>query len=355
MTRIHPRFFSGSAIWFLAALLLVATAMPAWAQVGSATISGTVTDSSKAAIVGSAIQVKNADTNVVFNTVTNNQGQYRVPELPVGNYEVQASMTSFQTTVRKNIKLTVGSNPVVDFSLSVGLASETITVESEVSRVETQTAAISTLISSEQMRDLPLNGRNFSELISLAPGVQIIPPTAGVAGSSFYGAQENYSIAGSRPEGQAFLMDNSDMVNFWNHAAGSSGTGYSLGVESIAEFQLLTNTYSAQFGGAGAVINAATKSGTNGLHGSGYEFLRNSAMDARNYFDITGDKPSFRRNQFGFSLGGPIVKDKLFFFANYEGARESTGMNRSTFVPMSLRDSCPAAWYRNHAKIQMRS
>lgn len=307
-------------------------------QVETGTIAGTVTDASGAVLVGAAVEAKNVATNKVQSTVSDAQGRYKIPLLAIGTYNVQASMSGFQTVIHKGVILSVGATPVVDFSLPVGQVTQTVSVEAQVSQVETQTSAIGVLVTSSQMRDLPLNGRNFEQLISLAPGVQPVPSNAGVAGTAFYGAQENYAISGSRPEGQAFLLDNTDLSNFWNHAAGSSGTGSSLGVEAIAEFQLLTNTYGAQFGGNGAVINAATKSGTNEFHGSAYEFLRNSALDARNYFDLNGNatpasKPSFRRNQFGGSLGGPIKREKLFFFGNYEGFREGLGRHVGTSVP----------------------
>jgi hypothetical protein len=330
-----------SCVWICALSVLILinlTVARVHAQVATGTILGTATDSSGAALVGAKVTVTNVDTNVSQATVSDPQGRYRVSDLPIGNYQVEASMSGFQTVVHKGITLTVGANVVVDLSLPVGQVAQTVSVEGQVSQVETQTAAVGTLVTSNQMRDLPLNGRNFEQLITLAPGVQSVPANPGVAGTAFYGAQENYAISGSRPEGQAFLLDNTDLSNFWNHAAGSSGTGSSLGVEAIAEFQLLTNTYGAQFGGNGAVINAATKSGTNEFHGSAYEFLRNSALDARNYFDLNANatpasKPSFRRNQFGGSVGGPIVKDKLFFFGNYEGFREGLGRHVGTSVP----------------------
>lgn len=323
----------------LAVIFLIALGVsPVRAQVETGTILGTATDTSGAALVGATVQITNVGTNASQSTVTDAQGRYKVSLLPIGTYDVRGSMAGFQTIVRKGAQLTVGANIVVDLSLPVGQVSQTVSVEAQVSQVETQTSALGSLVTSNQMRDLPLNGRNFEQLISLAPGVQPVPANPGVAGTAFYGAQENYSISGSRPEGQAFLLDNTDISNFWNHAAGSSGTGFSLGVEAIAEFQLLTNTYSAQFGGNGAVINAATRSGTNEFHGSAYEFLRNSALDARNYFDLNADstpapKPSFRRNQFGGSLGGPVLKDKLFFFGNYEGLRDGLGSHVGTSIP----------------------
>ena len=149
---------------------------------------------------------------------------------------------------------------------------------------------------------------------------------------SLFGQQQSYSISGSRPEGQAFLLDNGDIQNWWNHGTGSGALGSSLGVDSIGEFQTMTDTYSAQFGGNGSVMNAVSKSGTNAFHGSLYEFLRNSDLDARNFFD-GATAPPFRRNQFGVTAGGPVKKDKAFFFVNYEGLRQSLGQTVRALVP----------------------
>jgi hypothetical protein len=301
------------------------------------TILGTVTDASGAAIAGAAVEVKNIETGVVRGVVTNTQGRYNVPELIVGEYEVQASMTGFQTTVRKDITLSVGSQSVVDFSLEVGQQQQTVTVEGQVSQVETTSAALSALIDQRQMRELPLNGRNFEQLIFLAPGVQQYNTSSH---TSFFGRAASYSAGGSRPNGQELLLDSQNIQNYFGHGSGASNLGTSLGVEAIAEFQTLTNTYSAQFGGAGVVLNSVSKAGTNTLHGSAYEFLRNSALDARNFFDrflspgeTVSQIPPFRKNQFGGSLGGPIKKDKAFFFVNYEGLRQLLGESKVANVP----------------------
>ena len=291
------------------------------------TISGNVTDTSNAAIAGAKVEVKNVGTNAMQTTVTDGQGRYTVPNLSIGEYELQASQQGFSTAVRKGITLVVGSEILVDFSLPVGQVNQTVSVQGEASQVETATTTVGAVVEPMQMVELPLNGRNFSQLILLAPGVQSTQ-----AGSAFYGKSENYSIAGSRPEGQAFLLDDTDIQGFFNHGAGSQGSGTTMGVEAIAEFETMTNTYRAQYGGNGAVINAVSKSGTNSLHGSAYEFLRNSAMDARNYFDGPTIAP-FRRNQFGVSLGGPIKKNKAFFFVNYEGSRQLLGETQLAFVP----------------------
>ena len=317
-------------ICLLGALLLLAVgAKRLRAQAVTGNISGTVTDSSGAVIAGANIQVKNTGTGVTLTTVSNDQGRYNVPDLTVGTYNVQASNSGFQTVVHSGVNVTVGSQLVVNLSLPVGQAQQTVTVESSVAQVETQSTAISSLVNPEQMADLPLNGRNFEQLLNIAPGVT---PT-GAGTTALYGTGPSFSIAGGRTEGTAFLLDGTNMADFWNHQAGSEVLGTSLGVEAIQEFTLLTNTYSSQFGGNGAVMNAASKSGTNAFHGSAYEYLRNSALDARSYFDLTPAgkpyTPPFRRNQFGGSVAGPIKENKLFFFANYEGLRQSLGLTQA--------------------------
>jgi len=293
------------------------------AQAVAANISGTVTDSSGAVIAGATVVVTNTATGVATTLTSNDQGRYNAPDLVVGPYEVRASKSGFQTVVQSNINATVGSQLVINLSLPVGQAQQTVTVETSVTQVETQSTAVSTLISPQQMVDLPLNGRNFEQLLNLAPGVT---PT-GAGTTTLYGTGPGFSIAGARTEGQMFLLDDTNMSDFWNHQAGSQVLGTSLGIEAIQEFSFLTNTYSSEFGGNGAVMNAASKSGTNDFHGSAYEFLRNDALDSRSFFEVNANpsltKLPFRRNQFGGSLGGPIKKNKLFFFANYEGFRQA--------------------------------
>jgi len=317
-----------------ALLLIAAGATRMEAQgVATATISGTGTDSSGGALVGAKMVATNAETSASQSSVSDAQGRYKIPDLPIGTYGVQASLTGFETVARKGITLTVGAQIVLDFSLPVGKVSEVVNVEGEVSQVETQTAAVSSLVSPEQLHDLPLNGRNFEQLISLSPGVSVVPQvTAGVLTSAWYGNENNYSVSGSRPVGESFLLDNTDVSDFFNHGTGSAVAGTSLGVDAIAEFQVLTNTYSAQFGGTGAAINEVSRGGTNTFHGSAYEFFRNNALDSAGYFDASS-APPYRRNQFGGNIGGPIKKDKLFFFVNYEGLRSSLGTTNNVNVP----------------------
>src|SRR2546423_3719637 len=248
------------------------------AQGTNGVISGTVTDPSGAALPGASVQVKNVGTGVIRTVITNEVGRYRVPDLVVGQYEVQVTLAGFQRVVESAIPVTVGTERTVNFSLPIGQTQETVTVEGQLTQVDTTSAAIATLVEQKQISDLPLNGRNYTQLIALAPGVLQTPPSFP---SGFYGRGADYSVSGSRPEGQAFLLDNPNVQNFWNHGPGSAVLGTTLGVEAIAEFSTQTNTYSAQFGGSGAAVNAVTKSGTNGFHGSLFEYLRNNVLDAR--------------------------------------------------------------------------
>jgi Carboxypeptidase regulatory-like domain len=302
-------------------------------QAETATISGTATDPSGGAVAGAKVEATNVGTNVVASTVTDPAGRYTLPALPVGTYNVQTASAGFKTVVHPNVVLAVGGSVVVDFSLPIGQITQTVNVESDVSRVETTTSEVSTLISPEQMRDLPLNGRNFEQLLTLAPGVSTVGAALNAVTGRLYGMQDNYSVSGSRPTGQMFLLDDTDIRDFWEHGTGSGYAATSLGVEAIGEFQVLTNTYTAEFAGNGAVINATSRAGTNDLHGDAYEFFRNNVLDARDIVDPTSGPPPFRRNQFGGDLGGPIKKDKLFFFGNYEGLRQSLATTTDLFLP----------------------
>jgi hypothetical protein len=306
------------------------------AQGTTATILGIVTDASGAAVPEASVQLRNVGTGATQSAVSDDQGRFRIADVGVGEYDVQASKTGFSTVVHKGVTLNVGAQTVVDFALPVGQQQQTVTVEGQVSQVQTTNSTVAALVDERQMRELPLNGRNFEQLIQLAPGVNT---HTSFQRSGFQGRADQYSVAGGRPEGQAILLDDENLQTYWNKGMGSI-TGNSLGIEAIGEFQTLTNTFSAQFGGNGAVINAVSKSGTNSLHGSAYDFLRNSALDARRYFDNFrkpgadyADPPSFHKNQFGGSLGGPIKKDRTFFFANYEGVRQLLGETHTAFVP----------------------
>ena len=333
-TNFRFRSRAGQAVLLLAFSLLFTSQVSGQGST-NASILGTVSDSAGAVVPNAAVQVKNVETGQARQAATDGQGRYTIADLPVGNYEAQAAAAGFQTTVRRGITLTVGAQAVVDFSLSVGTAQQTVTVEGEVSQVDTLSTAVASHVEMKQINDLPLNGRNFTDLVTLVPGVSGGSQIGNGGPNLLYGVQNNFAVSGARSEGQAYLLDSTNIQGFWNHGSGSGVMGTTLGIEAISEFSVLTNTYSAQFGGNGSVVNAVSRSGTNSFHGSAYEYLRNSALDAANFFEnSTGArKAPFRQNQFGGSLGGPIKKDKLFFFVNDEELRRSLGQTFVGLIP----------------------
>lgn len=325
------RSFRNHAVLAAVLSFLSAVAIPnhLFAQVaGTASISGRVTDPSGAAVPAAMVAIQNTATGVSQTVTTDAQGRYAVPDLPIGPYQVTVAKTGFQNSAR-SLTLTVGAAPVVDVQLAVGQATQTVNVSAAAEQVETTSDAVSSVVNQTQMRQLPLNGRNFEQLILLAPGVSTYPAGGSSALTSVANA---YSISGTRPEGYANLLDGEDVLNWWQRNAGGDVTGTSLGIEAIAEFQTLTNTYGAQYAGNGAAINAVTKSGTNEFHGSAYEFFRNNDLDSRGFFDGPSPPP-FHRNQYGASLGGPIKKNKVFFFVNWESIEQILDSTNPTFVP----------------------
>ena len=324
-----------AAILTLSLFGLLAAA-PASAQAVRATVLGTVTDRTGAVLPGATITVTNTDTRVAQTTVSDSQGHYTLTNLPPAPYDIEAALSGFQTVVRTGVRLVVGSEGVVDFTLGPSAVQETVTVTADAPVVETVSVALGTVIEQKQIAELPLIDRSYSKLIALAPGANELPPTtAGGQFQQFFGRQPQYTVSGARPEGQVFLLDNTNVQNYWNRGSGSGQLGTTLGVEAIAEYQVLTNTYSAQFGGNGVAINAITKSGTNQWHGSLFEFFRNDRLDASNYFDALLDRPdpTFNKNQFGASSGGPLVKGKAFYFVTYEGLRQTIGQTQAITVP----------------------
>ncbi len=288
------------------------------AQVSTATISGTARDSSGAMLPGAEVVVRNVETGISRSVVTDSAGRFRIPQLGLGQYEVRATVTGFKTEVRNGIVLTVGREAVLDMTLQVGDVTETVEVTSEAPLVETTSAAVSGLVSDQQIRELPLNGRSLEQLAVLQLGVTL-SRNAGVG--FFSGNVARINIAGARTSSNSFLLDGTDVNDFWNNTPGSVA-GVSLGVDTVREFKVLVNNYSAEYGRAGGgVITSVSRSGTNQLHGSVFEFLRNSSLDAPKWEDNkfrSGVKAPFRRNQYGFTVGGPIRKDQTFFFGSYE-------------------------------------
>jgi hypothetical protein len=309
----------------LAAAMILGLPSIARAQ-GTGSISGTIKDTTSAVLPGATVIVKQIDTGATRELVTDEHGRYAAPNLPPGPYDVIASLTGFGSVTRSGVRLTVGRDAIVDVTLSVGTLQDQITVVGEAPTVDTRSASTGALISQEQISGLPLNGRSFIELANLTPGVQLTD-NGGRSTSTGFGAK--LSVNGSRYTANLFTIDGTALNDQFNQAGSASGNV--LGVEAIGEFQVLTNSFSAEFGRhTGAVINAVTKSGTNSFRGSLFEFHRGDNLNARGYFDpVDRGKPDFKRNQFGFSAGWPLRKDRLFVFATYEGLRETLGTSQT--------------------------
>ena len=301
------------------------------AQTVGASLFGIVTDSSGAVVKDAEVVVLSVATGATRELKTDAAGHYRIPVLQPGEYEVHITAAGFQPVTRRGIQLAVGQNAVIDVTLEIGRVSDQVTVTADAPHVNTTSGAVSGLVGDKEIRELPLNGRSFQQLALLQTGVT----AALAAGNDVVGGRTpKISINGARPEQSSFLLDGTDINNVYNKTPGSSA-GVLLGVEAVLEFQVLTNAYSAEFGrSAGGVINAVTRGGTNALHGSAFEFHRNSSFDSKNFFDPK-DKPipGFFRNQFGGTLGGPLRKDRTFFFLAVESLIERLGVSGVTAVP----------------------
>jgi hypothetical protein len=300
------------------------------------TISGFVKDTSGAVVPGAMVAAKNVETGISRSAITDEQGRYQFPNLSVGEYEVQVSLSGFQTDVRRGVELTVGRQAVVNFALQVGQIAQTVEVTGEAPVVETTNGTITGLVDQNTIRDLPLNGRSFTEMLTLQIGTVFGRQDAGATGGGALGGGPKVSVSGARPGQNSYLLDGTDM-NDSRSAAPGGAAGLTLGVETVREFRVLTNAYSAEYGrSSGGVLTAVTKSGTNDLHGTLFEFLRNSKLDA-NTWDSTargnGVKAPFKRNQFGLTLGGPIKQNQTFFFGSYEGLVDRLGGNNTINVP----------------------
>src|SRR5881296_3991349 len=355
MRRMEEKHVSYSPVLLISLIFLSGIGVSA--QVTTATIAGVVQDASGAVIPGVSITIKNVETGVTRTATSDEGGRYTVPELTLGDYEVQAQLPGFQTEVRSGITLTVGRVAVVNIALMVGQLSDKVSITAEAPLVESTTSAMSSLVDERTIRDLPLNGRSYDQLALLQPGVVTVG--AGQASVAFdFGTGQRFNVNGSRAYANTFMLDGT-AIN--DHANGTPGgaAGQNLGVDGVQEFKINTSVSPAEFGwSSGGVISAVTRSGTNDLHGAGFEFLRNNALDSPGYFDDvkhggTGTVAPYRRNQFGGAVGGPIKKDKTFFFGTYEGLRLGNGVNWSPQVPTDntrngilplgvVQDSCSA-------------
>lgn len=312
--------------WVIALLFLCLTVAPsASAQVAGGTISGTVSDPSKAVISGAQVTIRNTATGVTRTLTTNESGFYSAPNLLPGPYEVTVVFAGFNTAVEK-LYLTVGAQAIVNVQLTMGATTENVEVAAEAPTLNMATSTLSATVGGQTVRELPLNGRDWTTLAALEAGVHAVDTqTQIVAGSNARpnrGWGNQLTFSGARPQQNNYRLDGIS-VNDYSGGGPGSTLGLNLGVDAIQEFNVVTGNASADYGKtSGGVFNAITRSGTNQFHGSAYEFLRNSAMDARNFFD-GATVPPLRRNQFGASAGGPIRKDRTFIFGDYEGLRQS--------------------------------
>ncbi|HZZ16758.1 MAG TPA: TonB-dependent receptor, partial [Candidatus Sulfotelmatobacter sp.] len=307
------------------------------AQVTGGTLSGTVSDPSGAAIPEAQLIIKNVATGVQRTVTTSANGFYTAVNLLAGSYQVTISAKDFDTETKSGITLYVGGQQTFDVVLHVGTVANRVEVTAEVAAVQLATSDMSAVVDATTVRELPLNGRSWTDLAALQPGVNMIETQPSFASGSNRGNRgfgQQLTISGARPQQNNYRLDGVSLNDYANGAPGSV-LGGNLGVDAIQEFSVLTSNYSAEYGKtSGGVINAITRSGTNQFHGSVYEFARNSALDAKNYFESAGvGKAPFQRNQFGGTIGGPIVKDHTFFFADYESNRQSKGIANIDFVP----------------------
>ncbi len=316
----------------LGLILVLLLPTPTRAQVVGATVLGTITDPHGDAIPNAKVSAKNVATGVSTSTTTNTTGAFSIANLNPGDYELSATATGFSTAVTK-VTLTVGAKQEVDLALKVGQITQVVEVTGAALAVDTTSSTLTAEVNSTTVEELPLNGRDWASLAQLQPGVagvrtQELITQVGAVGR---GLGTQISIDGNRPTQNTYRL-NGLIVNDYSNAGPGNVLGANLGVDAIQEFSVITSNYSAEYGyTSGGVVNAITKSGTDQFHGSAFEFIRNSALDAANFFENAGGlkKAAFRRNQFGASAGGPIKKGKIFIFGAYEGLRQSKGIAHS--------------------------
>src|SRR5438105_6189061 len=320
------------AVFFCFALMVGSLA----AQTFRGTILGTVTDPSGAVVSGAKVTIKNVNTGLERTTQTSADGSYSVPELPIGTYTVTVTQSGFQTAVTSNVVVDVSAERRVDTTLKTGTTSTVVEISGEtLPQVETTSNELGSVLTPETIENIPVNGRDYTKLIFLTPGVAGSPDQITDSPGSF----GIFSMNGARGRSNNFLLDGTDMNDGYRNdpainEAGVFGTPATiLPVDAISELNINSNFMPEYGRNAGATVNIVTKSGTNTVHGTLLEYFRNNALDARNYFNSQGRRAPFHNNQFGGSLGGPIVKDKTFFYLDYEGQRESVGVVTLACVP----------------------
>jgi Carboxypeptidase regulatory-like domain len=319
-------------------LIILLCATFAMAQMGTGTITGTVTDQSGAVVPGVRVTIANVNTGVTQKTTTTGAGVYTVPNLPPSNYTVTAEKQGFQRTTVASFQLTVEHVATINITLKVGQTTQSVSVQALAPLLQTSSASMGTTIGTQQILNLPLNGRNYLDLMTLAPGTTFTK-SSNYAFAEIRGVgrrvNNQYSVGGGRAEQINFQLNGMrDVEPDYNTFAAVPS------VDDVQEFKVMSNAYSAKYGQGASVVDATTKSGTNQIHGSAYDFMRNSSLDAKNYFDgiFAPDepKPGFQRNQFGATAGGKIISDKLFYFGSYEGLRDRSRFIGTATVPTAL-------------------
>ncbi len=314
-------------------LLMALAPRLAAAQAVSGTLLGTVTDPSGAVLSGAKVTLVNEATGLTRTLTTDKNGEFTAPSMPTGTYTATAEMQGFKVAAVSNVELGVDQHVRIDLKLEVGAQTETVNVEAARPLLQTNSSDLATTVTTQQIETLPLNGRNFVQLTRTVPGVLRGIPGANIdgAGSLAWRASASFSANGQRPRDNNYMLDGVDNNEDWLQTVVLFPS-----VEALDEFKLQTSTYSAEFGRSlGGVVNLQIKSGTNDIHGSGFEFLRNSAMDANNFFNNRAGraKPKFTQNMFGGTAGGPIMKDRTFFFFDYQGQRTNQGQTYLSTVP----------------------
>src|SRR5580704_6659301 len=334
---MSARKLTGSFALAITLIYSLIAAVSGHAQVTGATLSGTITDPSGAVIAGAQVSARNTATGSTKDATTDSAGFYTIPDLPAGPYEVKVTAKGFTTAVESNLGLAVGAQQSLNIPMKVGETSQTVEVSEAAPQIDLTSSTLTGQVESQTVLDLPLNGRDWTSLATLHPGVALIEEqmdySTSARGNRGFGSE--LTISGQRTTTNNYRLDGITVNDYANSGPGNV-IGAALGVDAIQEFSVLTGGFSAEYGmAAGGVINAITKSGTNAFHGDVYEFLRNSAMDSRDYFSRRANTPmaQFRRNQFGGSAGGPIIKDKTFIFGDYEGMRQAKGITSTIKIP----------------------
>src|ERR1700730_10460791 len=338
MRGLGSRKFTKILPLIIVVVFSLALAVSMHSQVTGATLSGTVTDASGGAVPGAESTVKNIATGITKNVTADSAGYYTAPNLPAGVYEVRVSATGFTMVVQSNLTLAVGAQQQLNFPMKVGTVTDTVQVTAAAPQIELTSSTLTGQVESQTVLDLPLNGRDWTSLATLHPGVNLIEnqmdySLGSARGNRGFGAE--LTVSGQRTTNNNYRLDGISVNDYANSGPGNV-IGAAIGVDAIQEFSVLTGGFSAEYGKAtGGVVNAITKSGTNAFHGDVYEFIRNSALDSRDYFSRSGNTPlaQFRRNQFGGAAGGPIIKDKTFIFGDYEGFRQAKGITTTITVP----------------------